>query len=68
MRKQGGFQLVEKAVQAEIYEKVLKNHYIEILYIDFEDIGKCTKLHQDMKLLSDENIFPESDVQMFHAV
>ena len=68
MRKQGGFQLVEKAVQAEIYEKVLKNHYIEILSIDCEDIGKCTKLHQDMKLLSDENIFPESDVQMFHAV
>ena len=57
--------MLEKAVQAEIYEKVLKNHYIEILYIDFEDTGRCTKLHQDTKLLSDENIFPESDVQMF---
>ena len=56
---------MEKAVQAEIYEKALKNHYIEILYIDFEDTGRCTKLHQDMKLLSDENIFPESDEQMF---
>ena len=65
MRKQGGVQLLEKAVQAEIYEKALKNHYIEILYIDFEDTGKCTKLHQDTKLLSDENIFPESDEQMF---
>ena len=28
---------MEKAVQAAIYEKALKNHYIEILYIDFED-------------------------------
>ena len=65
MRKQGGFQLLKKAVQAEIYEKALKNHYIEILYIDFEDTGKCIKLHQDTKLLSDENIFPESDVQIF---
>ena len=37
MRKQGGIQLLEKAVQAAIYEKALKNHYIEILYIDFED-------------------------------
>ena len=47
------------------YEKALKNHYIEILYIDFEDTGKCIKLHQDTKLLSGENIFPESDKQMF---
>ena len=37
MRKQGGIQLLEKVVQAAIYEKALKNHYIEILYIDFED-------------------------------
>ena len=35
MRKQGGIQVLEKAVQAAIYEKALKNHYIEILYIDF---------------------------------
>ena len=56
---------MEKAVQAAIYEKALKNHYIEILYIDFEDTGKCIKLHQDMQLLSGENIFPESDEQMF---
>ena len=35
--------MLEKSVQAEIYEKALKNHYIEILYIDFEDTGKCTK-------------------------
>ena len=56
---------MEKAVQAAIYEKALKNHYIEILYIDFEDTGKCIKLHQDTNLLSDENIFPESDEQMF---
>ena len=65
MRKQGGVQLLEKAVQAAIYEKALKNHYIEILYIDFEDTGKCIKLHQDTKLLSGENIFPESDEQLF---
>ena len=57
--------MLEKAVQAAIYEKALKNHYIEILYIDFEDTGKCIKLHQDMQLLSGENIFPESDEQMF---
>lgn len=57
--------MLEKAVQAAIYEKALKNHYIEILYIDFEDTGKCIKLHQDTKLLSGENIFPESDEQMF---
>ena len=56
---------MEKAVQAAIYEKALKNHYIEILYIDFEDTGKCIKLHQDMQLLSGENIFPELDEQMF---
>ena len=56
---------MEKAVQAAIYEKALKNHYIEILYIDFEDTGKCIKLHQDTKLLNGENIFPESDEQMF---
>ena len=56
---------METAVQAAIYEKALKNHYIEILYIDFEDTGKCIKLHQDTKLLSGENIFPESDEQMF---
>lgn len=49
---------MEKVVQAAIYEKALKNHYIEILYIDFEDTGKCRKLHQDTK-------FPESDEQMF---
>ena len=65
MRKQGGIQLLEKAVQAAIYEKVLKNHYIEILYIDFENTGKCIKLYQDTKLLSGENIFPESDEQVF---
>ena len=65
MRKQGGIQLLEKAVQAAIYEKALKNHYIEILYIDFEDTGKCIKLHQDTNLLNGENIFPESDEQMF---
>ena len=57
--------MLEKAVQSAIYEKALKNHYIEILYIDFEDTGKCIKLHQDTKLLSGENIFPESDEQMF---
>ena len=57
--------MLEKAVQAAIYEKALKNHYIEILYIDFEDTGKCRKLHQDTKLLNGENIFPESDEQMF---
>ena len=56
---------MEKAVQAAIYEKALKNHYIEILYIDFEDTGKCIKLHQDTNLLNGENIFPESDEQMF---
>ena len=56
---------MEKAVQAAMYEKALKNHYIEILYIDFEDTGKCIKLHQDTKLLSGENIFPETDEQMF---
>lgn len=65
MRKQGVIQLFEKAVQAAIYEKALKNHYIEILYIDFEDTGKCRKLHQDTKLLNGDNIFPESDEQMF---
>ena len=65
MRKQGGIQVLEKAVQAAIYEKALKNHYIEILYIDFEDTGKCIKLHQDTNLLNGENIFPESDEQMF---
>ena len=27
---------MEKAVQAAIYEKALKNHYIEILYIDLK--------------------------------
>ena len=57
--------MLEKAVQAAIYEKALKNHYIEILYIDFENTGKCIKLHQDTKLLSGENIFPESDEQVF---
>ena len=57
--------MLEKAVQSAIYEKALKNHYIEILYIDFEDTGKCIKLHQDTKLRSGENIFPESDEQMF---
>ena len=57
--------MLEKAVQSAIYEKALKNHYIEILYIDFENTGKCIKLHQDTKLLSGENIFPESDEQMF---
>ena len=57
--------MLEKAVQSAIYEKALKNHYIEILYIDFEDTGKCIKLHQDTKLRSCENIFPESDEQMF---
>ena len=62
---QGGIQLLEKAVQAAIYEKALKNHYIEILYIDFEDTGKCITLHQDTNLLNGENIFPESDEQMF---
>ena len=43
--------MLEKAVQSVIYEKALKNHYIEILYIDFGDTGKCFKLHQDTKLL-----------------
>ena len=62
---QEGIQLLEKAVQAAIYEKALKNHYIEILYVDFEDTGKCIKLHQDTKLINGENIFPESDEQMF---
>ena len=57
--------MLGKAVQSAIYEKALKNHYIEILYIDFEDTGKCIKLHQDTKLLGGENIFPESDEQMF---
>ena len=62
---QGEIQLLEKAVQAAIYEKALKNHYIEILYIDFEDTGKCITLHQDTNLLNGKNIFPESDEQMF---
>ena len=62
---QEGIQLLEKAVQAAIYEKALKNHYIEILYIDFEDTGKCITLHQDTNLLNGKNIFPESDEQMF---
>ena len=57
--------MLEKVVQAAIYEKALKNHYIEILYIDFEDTGKCIKLHQDTNLLNGENIFPESDEQRF---
>ena len=48
MRQQGGIQLLEKAVQAAIYEKALKNHYIEILYIDFEDTGKCIKYPEAM--------------------
>ena len=56
---------MEKAVQAAIYEKALKNHYIEILYVDFEDTGKCIKLHQNTKLINGENIFPGSDEQMF---
>ena len=38
---------------------------IEILYIDFEDTGKCIKLYQDTKLINGENIFSESDEQMF---
>ena len=49
--------MLEKAVQAAIYEKALKNHYIEILYIDFEDTGKCIKLYQDTNLSNGENIF-----------
>ena len=57
--------MLNKAVQAAIYEKVLKKHYMEVLYIDFEDTGKCKKLHQDTKLVNGENIFPESDEQMF---
>lgn len=32
--------MLEKAVQSAIYEKALKNHYIEILYIDFEDFSQ----------------------------
>ena len=54
MKKVGEIQLLEKAVQSAIYEKALKNHYIEILYIDFEDTGKCIKLHQDTNLLNGE--------------
>ena len=57
--------MLNKAVQAAIYEKLLKKHYMEVLYIDFEDTGKCKKLHQDTKLVNGENIFPESDEQMF---
>ena len=57
--------MLNKAVQAAIYEKVLKKHYMEVLYIDFEDTGKCKRLHQDTKLVNGENIFPESDEQMF---
>ena len=37
MRKQGGIQLLEKAVQAAIYETAPKTNYIESLFIDFED-------------------------------
>ena len=35
------------------------------IILDFEDTGKCRKLHQDTKLLNGDNIFPESDEQMF---
>ena len=47
MRKQGGIQLLKKAVQAAIYEKALKNHYKEILYIDFEDTGKYKRIRKE---------------------
>ena len=30
LKKVGGIQLLEKAVQSAIYEKALKNHYIEM--------------------------------------
>ena len=48
MRKQGGSQLLEKAVQAAIYEKALKNHYIEILYIDFERMNEVDDDRYDL--------------------
>lgn len=41
--------MLEKAVQAAIYEKALKNHYIEILYIDFEETGKLCIMHLEMQ-------------------
>ena len=57
--------MLEKTVQTEIFERTLKNHYLGILYIDFENTGKCILLHQDERLLSGENIFPESEEPSF---
>ena len=54
--------LLEKAVQAAIYEKALKNHYIEILYIDFEDTGKSYLCQEEteisLQLCQQAQIFP----------
>ena len=40
--------MLEKAVQAAIYEKALKNHYIEILYIDFERMNEVDDDRYDL--------------------
>ena len=46
--------MLEKAVQSAIYEKALKNHYIEILYIDFEDTGRCETVRRIRAVIGDE--------------
>ena len=50
-----------------IYEKVLKAHYMTILYIDFEKDAKCKILHTDPSLVNVENVFPVSNHQLWDS-
>ena len=49
--------MFDHTIQTDIYEKVLKKHYLGIISIDFEHQGKIEVLYEDKDAFNRDAIF-----------
>lgn len=57
--------MFDHTIQTDIYEKVLKKHYLGIISIDFEHQGKIEVLYEDKDAFNRDVIFPLTDQRTF---
>lgn len=57
--------MFDHTIQTDIYEKVLKKHYLGIISIDFEHQGKIEVLYEDKDAFNRDAIFPLTDQRTF---
>lgn len=57
--------MFDHTIQTDIYEKILKKHYLGIISSDFEHQGKIEVLYEDKDAFNRDAIFPLTDQRTF---